>query len=100
MPATIGNVSVKNILIDLGANIYLITLSIIKNIGDLKTKYTRLALKLAGKSIKCPSRIAKDILVKVDKFLFSMDFMVMDIDKDDEVPLIMGIHFMKTTHDY
>lgn len=99
MPDTIGNVSVKNTLIELGVNIYLIALSIIKNIGDLKTKYTRLTLKLANKSIKCPSKIVEDVMVKVEKFMFSMDFMVMDIAKDDEVPLIMGKPFMKTTHD-
>jgi len=35
-------------------------------------------------------------MVKVDKFLFPVDFVVMDIEEDAEVPLILGRPFMKT----
>ena len=37
----------------------------------------------------------EDLLVKVDKFLFSVDFVVMDIEEDVDVPLILGRPFMK-----
>ncbi|MCI48690.1 hypothetical protein A2U01_0069933, partial [Trifolium medium] len=40
--------------------------------------------------------MAEDVLVKVDKFMFPIDFMVMDIEEDDDVPLILGRPFMKT----
>ncbi|GAU21677.1 hypothetical protein TSUD_242490 [Trifolium subterraneum] len=40
--------------------------------------------------------IAEDVLVKVDKFMFPIDFVVMDIEEDDDVPLILGRSFMKT----
>ena len=36
------------------------------------------------------------MIVKVDKFLFPVDFVVMDIEEDAEVPLILGRSFMKT----
>jgi len=41
--------------------------------------------------------VVEDLLVKVDKFLFLVDFVVMDIEEDVDVPLILGRPFMKTT---
>ena len=40
--------------------------------------------------------MVEDVLVKVDKFIFPVDFVIMDMKKDEEVPLILGIPFMKT----
>lgn len=55
-----------------------------------------MTLQLADKSITRPLGIAKDVLVKVDTFLFPIDFVVMDIKEDDDAPLILGRPFMKT----
>ena len=41
--------------------------------------------------------MVEDVLVKVDKFIFLMDFVVMFIEEDNEVPLILNRPFMKTT---
>ena len=71
-------------------------LSMIKRIGEVEIKPTRMALQLADRTIKHPYGIIEDVLVKVDKFLFPVDFVVMDMDEDREVPLILGRHFMKT----
>ncbi|XP_050916654.1 uncharacterized protein LOC127131792 [Lathyrus oleraceus] len=81
---TIGNVNVGKSLIDLGSSINLIPLSVIRRIGDLDIKNTRMTLQLAKKSVIRPSGIAEDVLVKVDKFLFPIDFVVMDIEEDDD----------------
>ena len=51
---------------------------------------------MADRSIKYPHGIVEDLLVNVDKFLFPVDFVVMDIAEDAEVPLILGRPFMKT----
>jgi len=40
--------------------------------------------------------LVEDVLVKVDKFTFLMDFVMMDMKEDEEVPLILGRPFMKT----
>ncbi|MCI75964.1 hypothetical protein A2U01_0097233, partial [Trifolium medium] len=55
-----------------------------------------MTLQLADKSITRPSGMVEDVLVKVDKFMFPIDFVVMDIEEDDDVPLILGRPFMKT----
>ena len=41
--------------------------------------------------------MVEDVLVKVDKFIFLVDFVVMDIEEDKEVPVILDRPFMKTT---
>ncbi|GAU10100.1 hypothetical protein TSUD_419960, partial [Trifolium subterraneum] len=96
LPVTIGNVNVGKALIHLGSSINLIPLSVIERIGGLEIRGTRMTLQLDDKTIKRPSGIAEDVLVKVDKFMFPIDFVVMDIEEDDDVPLILGRSFMKT----
>ena len=56
-----------------------------------------MTLQLADRSLKFPYGVAEDVLVKVDKFVFPVDFVIMDIEEDLEVPLILGWPFMKTT---
>ncbi|XP_050887022.1 uncharacterized protein LOC127092217 [Lathyrus oleraceus] len=96
IPITIGSVNIGKALIDLGSSINLIPLSVIRRIGDLEMKNIRMTLQLADKSITQPSDIAEDVLVKVDFFLFPINFVVLDIEEDDDTPLILGRPFMKT----
>ena len=84
-------------LFDLGASISLIPLSMIKQIKEVEIIPTRMALHLVDRTIKHPYCIVDDVLVKVDKFLFTVNFVVMDMDEDSEVSLILGGPFMKTT---
>ncbi|XP_050895557.1 uncharacterized protein LOC127102199 [Lathyrus oleraceus] len=87
---TIGNVNVGKTLIDLDAIINLILLLVVKWIVDLDMKHTNMTLQLAEKSITRPSGIIEDVLVKVDKFMLLIDFMVINIESNVEVPLILG----------
>ena len=45
---------------------------------------------MADRSIKYPRGVIEDVLVKVDKFIFLANFIVLDMDKDEEIPLILG----------
>ena len=38
--------------------------------------------------------ILEDILVKVGKFLFPMDFVVIDMEEDKNMPLLLGRPFL------
>ncbi|XP_020207892.1 uncharacterized protein LOC109792853 [Cajanus cajan] len=96
LPITIGNLSVGKALLDLGSSINLMPLSMLQRIGDVEVKPTKMTLQLADRSIKYPHGIVEDLLVKVDKFFFPVDFVVMDMEEDSEVPLILGRPFMKT----
>ncbi|XP_047180403.1 uncharacterized protein LOC124847056 [Vigna umbellata] len=96
IPVTIGTLPVGKGLLDLGASINLMPLSILKRIWDLEVRPTQMTLQLADRSMKYPYGVAEDVLVKVDKFMFPVDFVVMDIEEDVEVPIILGRPFMKT----
>nr|GEW07200.1 reverse transcriptase domain-containing protein [Tanacetum cinerariifolium]GEW09714.1 reverse transcriptase domain-containing protein [Tanacetum cinerariifolium] len=60
---------------------------------------TLMTLKLADRSISLPTGVAKDVYVKVGKFHFPVDFVVVDFDADPRVPLIIGRSFLKTGRD-
>nr|KYP33142.1 hypothetical protein KK1_046021 [Cajanus cajan] len=96
LPVTIGSLAIGKALLDLGASINLMPLSMLQRIGDLEVKPTRMTLQLADRSVKYPHGIVENVLVKVDRFLFPADFVVMDIEEDVDVPLILGRPFMKT----
>ncbi|XP_019414558.1 PREDICTED: uncharacterized protein LOC109326315 [Lupinus angustifolius] len=96
IPVTIGELCVRKALLDLGASINLMPLSMLKRIGDLEINPMRMILQLADRSMKFPYGVAEDVLVKVDKLVFPVDFVIMDIKEDAEVPLILGRPFMKT----
>ncbi|KAF5450006.1 hypothetical protein F2P56_030391 [Juglans regia] len=59
-------------------------------------KQTTISLQLAERSIKYPRGNIEDVLVKVDKFIFPADFVVLDMEEDQEVPLILGRPFLAT----
>jgi len=40
--------------------------------------------------------VVEDVFVKGDKFIFAMDFVVMDIEEDNEISLILDRPFIKT----
>jgi len=96
LPVTIRNLTIKRALMDLGASINLIPLSMWKKIGDVEVRPTKMTLQLADRSIKYPYGIVEDMIVKVDKILFPIDFVVMDMEEDAEVLLILGRPFIKT----
>ena len=55
-----------------------------------------MSLQLTDRSITSPRGIVEDVLVKVDKFIFPVDFIVLDMEEDHEVPLNLGRSFLAT----
>nr|GEZ18157.1 reverse transcriptase domain-containing protein [Tanacetum cinerariifolium] len=53
-------------------------------------------LELADRSITLPKEVTEDVFVKVGKFHFPTDFVVVDFDADPRVPLILGRSFLRT----
>nr|GFD11736.1 reverse transcriptase domain-containing protein [Tanacetum cinerariifolium] len=83
-------------LADLGASINLMPLSVWKKLSQPELSPTCVTLELADRSISCPIGVAEDVSVRVGKFHFSADFVVVDFDADPRVPLILGRSFLKT----
>ncbi|GJS53202.1 reverse transcriptase domain-containing protein [Tanacetum coccineum] len=83
-------------LADLGASINLMPLSIWKKLSLPELSPTQMILELADRSTTSPFGIAKDVFVKVGKFHFLADFVVVDYVVDPRVPLILGRPFLRT----
>ncbi|GJV34464.1 reverse transcriptase domain-containing protein [Tanacetum coccineum] len=82
-------------LADLGASINLMPLSVWKKLSLPELTPTCMTLELADRSITQPIGIAEDVYLKVGKFKFPADFVVVDFDADPRVPLILGRSFLK-----
>ena len=65
-------------------------LSIFRALGLGEPKQTTVLPQLADRSIKYPLSVIEDVLVKVDKFYFPADFIVLDMEEDNNIPLILG----------
>nr|GEV31348.1 DNA-directed DNA polymerase [Tanacetum cinerariifolium] len=61
-----------------------------------RTNPTRMTLELVDRSITRPKGVAKDLFIKVGKFHFPTDFVVVDFEADPRVPLILGRSFLRT----
>ncbi|GKB02733.1 reverse transcriptase domain-containing protein [Tanacetum coccineum] len=85
-------------LADLGASINLMPLSIWKKLSLHELTPTRMILDLADRSTTSLFGIAEDVFVKVGKFHFLADFIVVDYVIDPRVPLILGRPFLRKTH--
>ncbi|GKB51121.1 reverse transcriptase domain-containing protein [Tanacetum coccineum] len=83
-------------LADLGVSINLMPLSIWKKLSLPELTPTRMTLELADRSITHPKGLAEDVYVKVGKFHFPTDFVVVDFEADPRVPLILGRSFLRT----
>ena len=96
IPCSIGNSIVEKALCDLGASINLMLLSIFKKLGLGEANPTTITLQSTDRFFTHPLDIIEDVLVKAEKFIFLMDFIVLDMEEDKEVPIILGRSFLAT----
>ncbi|XP_050878532.1 uncharacterized protein LOC127082339 [Lathyrus oleraceus] len=96
IPCTIGDRSFNKALIDPGASMSLMLLSIYKKLDIGVVQDTRMTLQFVDHSVKKPYGIVEDVLVKIDKFVFPVDFVILEMLEDEEIPLILGRPFLET----
>nr|GFA63041.1 reverse transcriptase domain-containing protein [Tanacetum cinerariifolium] len=85
-------------LADLGASIKLMPLSIWKKLKLPTLNDTKMVLELADRTISKRTSVAENVFVKVGKFYFPADFVVLDFIADSRVTLILGIPFLSTAY--
>ncbi|XP_019153673.1 PREDICTED: uncharacterized protein LOC109150209 [Ipomoea nil] len=76
------------------ASINLMPLTLFKKLEIAEMKPTTISLQLADRSVKYPLGIVEDILVKVGKFYFPADFLILDMGSDTDTSLILGRPFL------
>nr|GFA28561.1 hypothetical protein [Tanacetum cinerariifolium] len=96
LPCFINNVSFNNALVDLGASVSVMPLLTYLNLGLGELAHTKLTIELADKTVKYPKGIAENVLVRIGKFTFPIDFIILEMLKDIKVALILGRPFLST----
>ena len=93
---------VEKALLDLGASVNLLPHSVYKQLGLGELKPTSITLSLVDRSIKIPKGTVEDVLIKVDKFYYPLDFVVLDTEPiavgTNYVPIILGRPFLATSN--
>ena len=98
----IGGTCIDKALLDFEASVNLLPYSVYKQLGLGELKPTNITLSLADRSVKILKGIVEDVLVKVDKFYYPVDFVVLDTEPVEEgtnqVPIILGRPFLATSN--
>ncbi|GJZ91405.1 zinc finger, CCHC-type containing protein, partial [Tanacetum coccineum] len=97
-PCYINNLCFNKALADLEASVSVIPFSTYTNPGLCELAPTKLIVELANKTVKHPKGIAENILVRIDKFVFPVDFIVLDMPEDIKTLLILGRPLLSTAH--
>ena len=90
IPYTIGDISFARALYNFGVSINLISLSVFEKLGLEQPKPMFMFLQFVDRSITYPRGIMEDKLINVDKFIFLVDFVVLNIKEDKDMPIILG----------
>ncbi|GJX53075.1 hypothetical protein Tco_0281444 [Tanacetum coccineum] len=98
LPCSIGNLTVRNALVDLGASVSIMPLSIFKRLGLGKLKPVNMIVEMTDRTKSIPKGIVEILLVKIDKFLFLVDFVILDMVEDFRMPIILGRPLLATAH--
>ena len=96
IPYSIGNYVFKKALCDYVASINLMPLSVVQRLSLGELTPTAITLQMADRSMAQLEGVLEDVLVKVGKFIFPMDFFIMKMEEGTQVPLLLGIPFLTT----
>jgi len=99
IPCVIGNHKLEKAMLDLGASINMMALSIYKDLNLVSLKEKKVIIQLADRSNSYLEGVVKDVLIRVNKLIFPMDFYIIDIDDEfasNPTYILLGRLFMKT----
>jgi len=97
----IGEHKIEKALLDLGANVNLLPYSVFQslNLGELKPTFV--TFLLVNRSVKVSIEIVEDVLVQVDKFIYPVDFIILDaqpVETCNPIPVILGRQFLAASN--
>lgn len=95
IPCSIGLLTIRNALGDLGASINLMSLSMMRKLKYGEPKLTQMTLTLADRSITYLYGILEYVLVRVDDLVIPVDFVILYMSKDSVTPLLIIWPFLE-----
>ena len=99
IPCIIGEFEFQKALCDSGASINLMPYSVAKKLSLGEITPTTVTFQRVDRTLAKPEGIIEDVLVKVGKFVFPADFIILDMEEDSQVPLLPGRPFLATGAD-
>ncbi|GJR72992.1 reverse transcriptase domain-containing protein [Tanacetum coccineum] len=108
LSCSIGKLDFKNALADLGASISIMPFSMYKCLGIGKLKPINMLLEMAHNTKCAPTGIVKNLLIKIDKFIFPVDFVILDkascnpssnICDGGDLPINIEKHYWESNND-
>ncbi|GJY48123.1 zinc knuckle CX2CX4HX4C containing protein [Tanacetum coccineum] len=98
LPCSIRKLDFKKALADLGASISIMPFSMYKHLGIGKLEPINMIIEMADNTKCTPKRIVENLLIKIDKFIFPVDFVILDMVEDIRMPIILGRPLLATAH--
>ncbi|XP_058766087.1 uncharacterized protein LOC131639619 [Vicia villosa] len=92
----LGNHMIDKAFLDLEASISLMPLAVCKRLNLRELHPTKMSLQSADRSVKYPIGILEDKTVKIGQLYIPTDFVVMDINEDEEIQILLGRPFLST----
>ncbi|XP_071739904.1 uncharacterized protein [Rutidosis leptorrhynchoides] len=96
IPCSFNNSRIYQALADTSASINLMPYSLYKRLGPGELTPTRMSIYLADSSFNYPMEIAENIPVKINKYTFPADFIVLEMKENDNIPIILDQPFLRT----
>ncbi|GJZ59252.1 zinc knuckle CX2CX4HX4C containing protein [Tanacetum coccineum] len=101
LPCSIGKLDFNNALAGLRASISVMSLSMYKRLGIGKLKQINMVTEMADNTKCTPKGIVENLLIKIDKFIFPVDFnmfILLDMVEDFWMPMILGRPLLAIAH--
>ncbi|GKF25734.1 reverse transcriptase domain-containing protein, partial [Tanacetum coccineum] len=96
IPYKLANLIEYLTLADLGICINLMPYSLYATLSGTTLKPIRMSIRLENHTYQYPMGVAENMLVQVGTFMFLVDFVILQMEEDDRVPLILGRPFLYT----
>ena len=88
----------SNALCDLGASVSVMPKLVYDKLNHHALAPTAMCLQLADQTVRYPAGIAENIPVKIRNFFIPVDFVVLDMEVNANMPLILGRPFLSTAN--
>ncbi|XP_074318502.1 uncharacterized protein LOC141655313 [Silene latifolia] len=93
---TIGDTTINKALCDLGASVSVMPYLVCEKLEMGELKCTSKTMQMADRSTKKPLGVWEDLPVRVGKFFIPVDFVILDMEEDSNIPIILERPFLHT----
>ncbi|XP_023745461.1 uncharacterized protein LOC111893631 [Lactuca sativa] len=96
VPCRFGNLMATRALTDSEESINIMPQSFFQKLNLPVPKPIQMKIHLADKTIIHPMGVCEDLLIKVEKLVFHVDFIILDMEEELQIPIILGRPFLNT----